>query len=579
MKKATKITSALMALAMTVGTALGATACGEDSTITTIRIMNFGGGVGRVWLDDACQRFVDAHEETVFEEGKKGVTFKIEHNLNTGVETMKSASYNIYFDEGTGNIASLVRAGSLLKIDDVLGATVDGKTIESKIDASSLKSLKGDDGSYYALPSATWYPGVTYDKDLFTKKNFYFAAPGETNVIPFESGLTGKTYNFVANKTAKRSCGTNGVYDTNYDEPANDDGLPTSLEELIVLCERMKKSQVTPFNYSGVSSHYVHYLVSSLWASLSGYDMMRTVYDFTGDVEVLTGYTDTSVFSGIKDFIKPTTTVKTITGAEGYYAAQNVNRYYALSFLETALDQNWFTNDATTGVGTNIDAQGAFVWSDHEGEPAIGMLIEGNYWYNESYSLNTVFEDFYKINDDVEERKLAWMPLPVQLEGTVTEGNGKTYTLLETADAYAFINKNIENKTGLVNACKEFLKFLFSDEELSHFTGNTGVLRAHFDYELTNSDYEKLTYFQRSIYDLVNSANTKIVFSSADNKTFNANKQSLRISTGGRYMEPLIGNKTYATFISAFKDGKTAKEAFESSYIPSNEWGSIYKGE
>ncbi len=579
MKKVARVTSALMALTMAFSMVACGGGNGDDGNATKVRIMNYGGGVGRVWLDEACKRFADANTETEFEDGKKGIVFEIEHNLNTGVETMKGSSYNIYFDEGTGNIASLARSNSLLNINDVLSATVDGGTIESKIDGSALSSLKGDDNNYYALPSATWYPGVTYDKDLFTRKNLFFADPSETNVTTFTSGLTGKTYKFVANPTAKRACGIDGAYNTNYDAPSNDDGLPTSLEELIVLCERMEKTGVTPFTYSGVSSHYVHYLLSSLWTSVSGYDMMRTIYDFSGNVEVVTGYTTGSVFSGLTNFVKPETQVKTINEAEGYYAAQNVNRYYAMSFLETALNQSWFTNDATTGVGTNIDAQGAFVWSGYEGEPEIGMLIEGNYWYNESYSLNTVFEDFYMINTDVEERKLAWMPLPVQLEGTITEGNGKNYTLLETADAYAFLNKNMEGKDGLIKACKEFLKFLFTDAELSHFTGTTGIVRAHFDYELTSADAEKLTYFQKSVYDMVKSENTKLVFCSAENKTFNANKSALRVSTSGRYMEPLIDGKDYATFVSALQAGKTVKQAFESSYITAGEWSSIYKGE
>ncbi len=581
MKKTTKIATALMALTMTFTMALGAGACGEDSTTTVIRIMNYGGGVGRAWLDAACERFVQANEGVSFEDGKTGVKFKIEHNLNTGVETMRSSNYNIYFDEGTGSIASLARSESLLDISDVLSAKVDGddRTLESKIDESALNSLKGDDGKYYALPSATWYPGLTYDKDLFTRKNLFFAAPDETNFVSYTCGLTGKTYKFVKNAAGKRSCGINGTYDTNYDDPANDDGLPTSLEELIVLCDRMKKqASTTPFNYPNASSHYVHYLVSSLWASLSGYDMMRTAYDFSGEVEVLTGYETTSVFSGLRDFKRPKTQVKTIEAAEGYYASQNVNRYYALSFLKIAMDQGWFTEDAITGDKTNIQAQNDFVWSGYQGKEQIGMLIEGNYWYNESYTLNTVFEDFYYENDEVEERKLAWMPLPVQLEGTIAEGNGKDCTLLDTADGYAFLNKKMEGNSGLVKACKEFLKFLYTDDELSHFTGNTGIVRAHFDYDLIPDDYNKLTYFQKSIYDRVSSENTKMVFCSADNKTFNTNKSQLRISTAGRYFTPLIDGKEYATFVSAYQAGKTVKQAFESSYISAAEWVNYYKG-
>jgi hypothetical protein len=340
----------------------------------------------------------------------------------------------------------------------------------------------------------------------------------------------------------------------------------------------MSKMEVKPFNYSGASSHYVHYLANALWASLSGYDMMRTTYDFAGKVEVVTGYETTSVFSGLTDFKTPKTEVKTITEADGYYASQNVNRYYALSFLKTAQAQGWFTNDAVTGDKTNVGAQKDFVWGGYQGMEEIGMLIEGNYWYNESYSLNTIFEDFYEDNEEVEERKLAWLPLPVQLEGSVQEGKGKDYTLIESADGYAFINKNIEGKTGLAKACKEFLKFLFTDAELSHFTGTTGIVRAHFNYDLEDADSSKLTYFQKSIYDVVYAPNTKMLFCSSNNATFNDNKSTLRMSTSCTYTTPRIDGTKYATFIDAFVAGRTVKEAFESTALDAEKWVGIYKG-
>ena len=158
MKKAKRVFSALMALAMVFGMAACGGGGGSNSGKTKIKIMNYGGGIGRAWLDDACERFAAENAETSFEDGKQGVYFEIEHNINTGVDTMKSAGYNIYFDENTGSIEALARSNSLLNINDVLSATVDGVTVESKIDSSALGSLKGADGNYYALPSQTWYP-------------------------------------------------------------------------------------------------------------------------------------------------------------------------------------------------------------------------------------------------------------------------------------------------------------------------------------------------------------------------------------------------------------------------------------
>lgn len=571
-----------MCTVLALSTVFATAACGNPQTnnsgTTEIRIMNYGGGIGRVWLDEACARFQEANKGVSFEEGKTGVSFKIEHNISTNVATMKSAAYNIYFDENTGSIEALARSNSLLNISDVLEAEVDGKTIESKIDASALDSCKGGDGEYYAIPSNTWYPGVTYDRELFEEKGLFFAASGETNVTTYQSTLTGKTYRFVKNATAKRSCGIDGKYSATNDDGASDDGLPSSIEELIVLCEKMKKVGVTPFTYTGASSHYVHYLLSSIWTSLSGYDQMRATYDFAGNVEVVTGYEESNLFAGISYIKKPKTKVVTVQEAEGYNVTRNVNRYYAMSFMEIATRENWFSTTSTTGSKTHIDAQQGFVWSDYQGEEAIGMLVEGNYWYNESV-VNQVFTDFHEYNPEVSERKLAWLPMPVLLNGTIAENEGKQYTMLDTSDSYAFLNKNMEGKDGLIKACKEFLKFLCTDAELSHFTGSTGIVKAHYNYELQDADYDKMSYFQKTVYDRVFGGNAKIIFCSAENDTFNNNKSFFRITTGGGLMEPKLNNETYETYIHAFRAGKTAQYAFETTSLDATDWAGIYKGE
>lgn len=576
MKKITKIICVILALIMSSAFTACSGGSSNSSSTTQIQIMNYGGGVGRRWLDEACARFKEEYKDVSFETGKMGVSFKIEHNISTGVATMKSAGYNIYVDEKTGNISNLVRQGLLVNINDILSSEVDGKTIVSKIDNSALNSCKGDDGNYYALPAYTYYPGVSYDRDLFIRKNLFFAAPDETNVTRFESDLTGKTYNFVANADAKKSCGIDGKYSITSD-PGCDDGLPSSLEELIVLCEKMKKIGVTPLTYPGGHAHYVGNLLSSLWASLSGYEQTRAWYDFTGDVEIATGFSDENLFSGINYIKKPNTEVKTVTEAEGYYASQNVNRYYALSFLEIATRNGWFSSFSTLGTCTHIDNQTYFVWSDYQSHEPIGINIEGNYWYNEAVN-NLVFEDFYEYNPEVTERQIAWMPMPVIVEGSIAENEGKNYTFWDQADSFMFINANILDREGLLNACKTFLKFLCTDSELSHFSGSTGIVKGHYTYDLAPSDYNRMAYFQKSVYNTVFSGNTKIVFASAENETFKTNKSFFQITTDGGINQPTIDGRTYDNFCAAFRAGKTSRQAFMQCGLDVNEWMGIYKG-
>jgi len=64
-QKAKKVLSSVLALAM----AFGITACngggGDTSGKLEIKIVNYAGGVGRAWLDDAITRFVANERQDV----------------------------------------------------------------------------------------------------------------------------------------------------------------------------------------------------------------------------------------------------------------------------------------------------------------------------------------------------------------------------------------------------------------------------------------------------------------------------------------------------------------------------------
>ncbi len=72
---------------------------------------------------------------------------------------------------GYTNVYSIAKNNTVISLDDIMTETdADGKTLESKIDDTTLESLKGPDGKYYALPHYEWFPGVTYDT---TKRKFF----------------------------------------------------------------------------------------------------------------------------------------------------------------------------------------------------------------------------------------------------------------------------------------------------------------------------------------------------------------------------------------------------------------------
>ena len=120
MKKMRKIVATTLALGMAF---TGLVACGpqqDNSGKTVINVMNTAGGNGRAWLDQAAARFEEANKDVSFEDGKTGVKIEIENNLQTGVETMKSANYHIYTDQGAPTARSLSASQSVLDITDMV---------------------------------------------------------------------------------------------------------------------------------------------------------------------------------------------------------------------------------------------------------------------------------------------------------------------------------------------------------------------------------------------------------------------------------------------------------------------------
>jgi len=73
-----KTTISLLLLPLIVGTVSGCKGIfgggdEEDSTITKISIMNFGGGVGSQWLYNAIEEFEEINKDRSFEDGRVGV--------------------------------------------------------------------------------------------------------------------------------------------------------------------------------------------------------------------------------------------------------------------------------------------------------------------------------------------------------------------------------------------------------------------------------------------------------------------------------------------------------------------------
>lgn len=553
--------------------ALGMAACGGSGansgssvpadldTKTVIKVQNFPGGIGTNWLYKAAERFQEQYKNEHFEDGKTGVYVDITPEQPNS-STLSTSAYHIIFDERYSNIYELAQSGSIIKLDDlVTEKDSDGKSIEDRIYAANRESLKGADGSYYALPHYEWFPGLSYDKDNFDKNNWYIAKDAENGKLI--ENQYGSLY-LIKSASATKSCGPDGKFGT------DDDGLPSSLEELLILSGELKnKTGAGPFTVTGANLYYTNYLVEGLWASLAGSEELKAVYGFNGSVDVVTGYTDENLFKGIDYIKKPVVTKTTITDENGNLALKSAARYYATAFIEI-LHKEGFFSDISSSV-SHTGAQKNFINGGVRSNSVRAFLVDGSYWYNESVDQGN-FKDYTTMTGKTT-RGVRFMSLPVTATGSVTPSETATKpSLIDNGIAYAYINARYSDKTDIVKACKTFLKFLYSDAELKAFTALTGVTRP-LTYSLTKEQYDNLPEYQQKVYDL--SRNSNILYFGSENPIFKNNQQTFKVHFSSQIMNPTINKTQYKSYYEAIKGGSTSKNVFESTVITDEVWNNI----
>lgn len=556
----TKFLALGLAAVLSVGVAAG---CGngnigkdEDSSkITQISFRQWGGTASSTdWLQQAADRFAAEKANEPYESGKKGVKVEISTNKDSDY-TSSIPDYDILMDENSANIYDMQTRGYLADIDDLV------KGLQSKIEPQLLPKLKGADGKYYGLPHYSYDVSISYNVDLFKTENLYIAAPGEESVVNYKSSLlpgSSAGVNFVFNENTKKSCGPNGI-PNDYD-----DGLPSSLEEFIVLCDYIRiKKNFNPFAISDITggANYAFMLIESLWAGMVGTDAMKaTTCNFTdAEVEVVKegalSYDGTLLNTGIK---MPQTETVVLSDDNGYRMYDMSARYYALSFLELAKNKGWFKNQQMT----NTKAQEFFVLGNYNANDndRCAMLVDSTFWYGEAVSGGTLTK--YKSLSGGKEANVSMMPMPVQLTGQVTEGNGKKPTVIDTS-ATVFVNKRVEKNEGLFRAVKEFIEFLYSDAELKAFT-ETSKLTMNLKY-----DYDKssLGNFYAGVLEIEKAAGDK-VYAASDNIKFSKNRSSFSLIWGGKLnyfgsyhngsYAALMGGETAASIFTQTRRAKVA---------------------
>lgn len=533
-----------------------------DSTKSQLYVANHYAGLRDFWTQAVVDRFTEAYKDVSFEEGKKGVQVFIENGSYNGFQYMDqlvSDSNEVFFIENV-MYYDFVARDLFLDITDVVTEPLvdcsaeadifsETRSIEDKLagmDNGIREFYRTDDNKYYALPFYEAYHCISYDIDLFEEKGFYFAkggCPSEYSAFTQnhnENKASGKftSYKYVGDM-GDRSAGPDGLYGT------EDDGLPATYAEFFVLCEKMSSSNVRPITFYG-NSDYLNGTATALWTDYEGKDKMRSNFTFEGkDMDIVTSF----------DEDKPVVTKTDITPENAYLLYNQEGRYYALDFLHTLIEKEYYDGDAFMETHDHVCTQTDYLYGRFSpAKRRIAMVAEGTWWQNEAKQIFDTLTEEYGAQASANNRRFGVLPFPKADESKI----GEEQTYLLTKQTACFINKTIAPEK--IKLAKEFVKFCHTDESLVEFMQIANMPKP-FQFDMSEKQLEKCTSYGRDIYAAHNSGNV----------VFSASKSPVYRYTPQKFMEvnawnSVLNNGYPASAISTtYKNNKsvTAREYFD----------------
>ena len=600
MKRLSKILAVIICFVLTLSCVACSTPGGsggeDNSNRTVVKLYVGGGGFGTKPYEEQAKRFREHTSGKSYEEGKMGAAVEVIPSSSATSITLNSGllaeGYHIVGGSAyEKSIKTVADEGIVVNIDSIMRTPIPGEgntTIIDKIPESQRwiysvpNSAKPDGREYYGFPGVQSYSGLTYNKDLFDEKGFYLAAPDATEgVAPAISLILQKQVNFIAVEASK-SVGPDGVKGT------EDDGLPSSLYELIALCEKIKATDgIAPFMMLGDNSYafYINYLADAIYASLLGPKNANAINEFKSDsMEVVVGFSNENLFpSGATGLKKPITQTISIDESCGYYVTHSLEKYYTYAFFQLMNDKEWYKD---MGSKSHTDTQYDFIFGKTgvNNSARAGMLIECSYWYNESNKVGN-FETFKMLNPGVN-REIRWMSLPVNIETSVTGVDGTANTtygstestkgenmvLCESGSGYTCINARYANDEVALEVIKDYLLFIFSDSELSKFSV-AGCYTRPVEYDVDPADYADATSYVKSYFELTKNATIAYACGGSGVGMNNTHRFG-RSSNSGFF----AGNAAYSDPIRKIISSNGAEKCFTSKIIDYDTWGEVYFG-
>ena len=528
-----------------------------DTTKAQLYVANYNGGMGTEWLNNAAKRFEEKYKDVEFLPGTKGVQILISNSKTSAdvwLSTAESSINEVFFTENFV-YGDFISQNVCLDITDVVTDDLSASTVLQSVTGSTIdmgdtgsvadkltedqKAYYEVDGKYYALPHYMGTMGIVYDIDLFEEERLYLAADKN-------NGNNG----FIIRNDDVRSNGPDGVAGT------NDDGLPATFDEFYALCEYMKEKSIVPLTWS--HSSYVNKLLDTVYAQNAGYEEYMLNYTFSGTSNTL-----------LDDNLQPMGSVE-ITAENGYMLARQEGLYASLDFMYNIITKELYGAQYCFSTAlTHLEMQEEFLKSRFNAKPDIALLVDGNWWENEAAAAWAEMEN--TPGASISERNIGFMPMPFLNESLV----GTKRTLVDANYSAAFIKAGIAQEK--IPLAKLFLQFTSTEAELQHFTTTVGQPR-NFIYDLTDEQYNSLSTFQQTVWDLKCEAD--MVYPYSDSPLYSTHPSSFKYSSfynssylGISYAQP------YQDFYKSASSGLDAKQywlghiALQSKSVWENSYG------
>ena len=512
-------------------------ACGRsivDPNKIQIYVYVVSDGYGHQHMETLVNNFVADHPEYsdyqfIYEDGQDGI-MKLPGQLEAGICNDK----NIYVGPSS-SIQNMIRKGQVLDLSSVYEKTVDGEKVKDKVlnyDLLKKGYCDMNGNGMYAIPHATTISSaMVFDFKHFLENGYMLYAKGDElsavnnqvsgaaalkdsaeimimdqryfiDIVEYPEVLVAqKDFGNYKQGDVILSKGRDGVYGT------YDDGQTQTVSEFSALLKRITDNGDFAFVYSTqyATANTPQILYHMLYQNL-GYENVKVLHSFNGQLKDKSGTTVLDVNRNNAYQMWQTDIVKNAyTQAAKFFDITVLGHNEGVDNVSKYLDTATWDNGPTTSL-SHTDAQADFAVDHHDkgayGKPETAFLCDGGWWENESYN---VIVDLYGSTANCVEHRFYLTPVS---EGQIEDADTTLFQGSAGGSCMLYLNnypakvKTDAQKQAYDKAVFDFMAYCCSDEALNIYTGRHGI-KANFDYEITPETMDKLTPFQKNIFEML----------------------------------------------------------------------------